>query len=198
LSPWQGNRSFEKASSRFLRQGVSRMPETPCGPRSEGGQGGQRKPGPQSGPVLAQPAPGWCRPLLRTHATKCFADQTRILLLPRNASMMVSGVILRPPLCRCATAVVPRPLPLRDRCRSAARPFLLSGGEPSTCPALYKRARSARSTWWSALDCCRPARASCPHMLELFHSPSRRSLWRYTSLLTKEDAVAPREASLPY
>jgi hypothetical protein len=102
------------------------MPETPCGPRSEGGQGGQRKPGPQSGPVLAQPAPGWCRPLLRTHATKCFVGETGILILATKRTAdglwghsQTTPVPLRD-CCRC-----------RDCYRCAARPLLISGGEPS-------------------------------------------------------------------
>ncbi len=33
--PWQGNGSFEKASPRFLRQGVARLPQTPYGPPSQ-------------------------------------------------------------------------------------------------------------------------------------------------------------------
>jgi len=55
------------------------------------------------------------------------------------------GVILRPPLCRYATAAAPRLLPLRDCCRSAARRLLISGGELSTCPASTR----TRSTRWS-------------------------------------------------
>jgi hypothetical protein len=36
---FQGNRSFEKASPRFLRQGVFiSLYHTPCGPRCQGGQ----------------------------------------------------------------------------------------------------------------------------------------------------------------
>jgi hypothetical protein len=35
---WQGNRSFEKASPRLLRQRVARLPQTPYGPPSQGGQ----------------------------------------------------------------------------------------------------------------------------------------------------------------
>ena len=67
------------------------------------------------------PALGWCDPVLRKHPIERFVSRTRIFDTKRsNDDFRVTF----------QTTLVP----LHDRCRSAALPLLISGGEPEKCP----------------------------------------------------------------
>ena len=67
------------------------------------------------------PALGWCDPVLRKHPIERFVSRTRIFDTKRsNDDFRVTFQTT--------------PVPPRDRCRCAALPLLISGGEPEKCP----------------------------------------------------------------
>ena len=67
------------------------------------------------------PAPGWCDPALRKHPIERFVSRTRRFDTKRaNEAFRVTFQTT--------------PVPLRDRCRCAALPLLISGGESEKRP----------------------------------------------------------------
>ncbi len=67
------------------------------------------------------PAPGWCDRPLRKPPIERFVPQ---------------GLLLHTKRLNDDSRCIPQttPVPLRDRCRCAAHPLLISGGEPESRP----------------------------------------------------------------